>query len=127
MTVSPNPPGAAPATANRHAGSHLRPVSPPQVTVGRLFYSGGAEGDRCSGGELTGGCFAVTIIPGLPGSLEQVWASPTQGCAAQVPRSIRPLARGRSAFDLLLKQHRPERGRPARCVFARATSPVGVA
>jgi len=35
-------------------------------------------------GELTGGRFAATIIRGLSGSENQVWASPTFSCAAPV-------------------------------------------
>jgi len=74
---------------------------------------------------IDGGPFCCNDHPGAVGERKQVWASPTNGCATQVMWSIRPLARG--AFDLLLKQYRSERGRPARCVFARATSTVGVA
>jgi hypothetical protein len=78
-------------------------------------------------GRIDGGPFYCNDHGRFVGERKPVWASPTCGCAMQVLRSVGPLARGRPAFNWLLRQHRSERGRPVRCVFARAISMVGAA
>ena len=78
-------------------------------------------------GRIDGGPFYCNDHGRFVGERKPVWASPTCGCAMQVLRSIGPPARGRPAFNWLLRQHRSERGRPVRCVFARAISMVGAA
>jgi hypothetical protein len=95
--------------------------------VGAPVHCHRAQGDRWNVDELTGGRFTVTIMRGVVGERKPVWGSPTCGCAMQALRPIGPRARGRPVLDLLLRQHRSERGRPRRCVFARAISMVGAA
>lgn len=98
-----------------------------EVTVGRLPRGGREHGDHQTVDELTEGRFTVTIMAGVCRGAEagvgvtNLWLRDA-GVAAD-----RPLARGRPVIDLLLRPHRSERGRPTRCVFARAISTVGAA
>jgi hypothetical protein len=85
------------------------------------------KGDCRSVDELTGGRFAVTIIRGLSGGGSRCGRHQLVVARRRCLRSVRPLARGRSAFYVLLKRHRSERGRPARGVVACAISMAGVA
>ena len=76
--------------------------------------------------ELTGGRFAVTIVRGVVGR-KRCGRHQLVVARRRCLRSVRPLARGRSAFHVLLKRHRSERGGRARGVTARTTAMAGVA
>src|SRR6266436_1271555 len=90
-------------------------------------HHGCAANDCRSVDELTGGGFAVTIIRGLSGGGSRCGRHQLVVARRRCLRWVRPLARGRSAFYVLLKRHRSERGGRARGVIARATSMAGVA
>jgi len=77
--------------------------------------------------ELTGGRFAVTIIRGLLGGGSRCGRHQLVVARRRCLRSIRPLARGRSAFYVFLKRHRSERGGRVRAAIARTFSMAGVA
>src|SRR5262249_19586400 len=77
--------------------------------------------------ELTGGRFAVTIIRGLLGGGSRCGRHQLVVGRRRGLGSIRPLARGRSAFYVFLKRHRSERGGRVRAAIARTFSMAGVA